>query len=60
MLNFFKIGTCLSCVVMDVLLIIEIFSEKGVNWRIIAVIGILIALGSIVTPLLKKIYPESV
>lgn len=54
--NYIRYGTCIMTIIMTILLIVDIFSSIEINWKIIVVNAILIALGTIVTPLLNKVY----
>jgi hypothetical protein len=51
----FKKATIILSAIMDILLLIEICSEIDISWKLLAVLAILIVLGTIVTPILNKI-----
>ncbi len=53
--NYFKYGTISLSICMDLLILIEIYTEIELYWKIQMVIAILIVLGTIVTPLLNKL-----
>ena len=53
--NYFKNGTTILSVIMDILLMSMIFLEIEIEWKLFAIIAILIVLGTIVTPLLNKL-----
>ena len=53
--NYFKNGTTILSVIMDILLMSMIFLEIEIEWKLLAIIAILIVLGTIVTPLLNKL-----
>ena len=55
MVNYLKNGTCILTFIMDALLLLDIYSNIEISWRLIVTIGILIVLGTIVTPLLNKL-----
>ena len=40
---------------MDLFLLIEIFVETEINWKLLSTLAILMVLGTIVTPLLDKL-----
>ena len=50
-----KIGTVILSAVIDILLLVIIFSEKELSWKLILVLAILIVLGTVTTPLLNKL-----
>ena len=53
--NYFKNGTIILSVIMDILLMTMIFLVIEIEWKLLAIIAILIVLGTIVTPLLNKL-----
>jgi len=53
--NYFKNGTIILSVIIDILLMLIIFFEIEFEWKLLAIITILIVLGTIVTPLLNKL-----
>lgn len=53
--NLFKNSTIALSIIMDLLLLIVIFSETKLSWKLLLIIAILIVLGTIVTPLLNKL-----
>lgn len=53
--NCFKNGTTILSVIMDILLMSMIFLEIEIEWKLLAIIAILIVLGTIVTALLNKL-----
>lgn len=53
--NCFKYGTVILSAIMDIISLLSIFLEIDVTWKLSATIAILIALGTLVTPLLKKL-----
>lgn len=53
--NYFKNGTTILSVIMDILLMSMIFLEVEIEWKLLAIIAILIVLGTIVSPLLNKL-----
>ncbi len=57
--NYFKYGTMCLSIFMDFLLLMEIYEVGDVSWRFVLVIIILVVLGTIVTPLLNKLYSKT-
>lgn len=53
--NYFKNGTIILSVIIDILLLLMIFLKIEIEWKLLAMIAILIVLGTIVSPLLKKL-----
>ena len=53
--NYFKNGTIILSVIIDILFLLMIFLEIEIEWKLLAIIAILIVLGTIVTPLLNKL-----
>lgn len=53
--NYFKKGTTILSVIMDILLMSMIFLNFEIEWKLLVIIAILIVLGTIVTPLLNKL-----
>lgn len=53
--NYFKSGTVILSLIMDILLMIMIFFETPIKWKLLTILSILIVLGTIVTPLLNKL-----
>lgn len=53
--NGFKIGTIALAILMDILILIEIYGNVEMNWKLMLILSILIALGTIVTPLMHKL-----
>lgn len=53
--KYFKYGTIICSVLIDVLWLLLIFAEIDVDWKVYAVLAILIVLGTIVTPLMSKL-----
>ena len=53
--SFVKYGTVILSAVLDILLLVWIIFELEVSWRLLFVLIILIALGTILTPLLNKL-----
>ena len=58
--NVFKIGTIILSVILDILILVEIYANIIMNWKLLVILGILIALGTIVTPLMNKLSKPSV
>ena len=58
--NIFKIGTIILAVILNVLVLVEIYANIIMNWKLLVILGILIALGTIVTPLMNKLSKPSV
>ncbi len=52
----FKYATIFASVVMDIILLVRIVYYFEVIWQLVAILGILIALGTIVTPIMYKIH----
>jgi hypothetical protein len=48
-----KMGTIVVSLIMDALFINNIVSDLNISWKVITVIGILVILGTIITPLLN-------
>lgn len=57
--NYFKNGIITLSIIMDVLLLLQIFTEMKLSWKFLSIIEILIVLGTIVTPLLNKLNNKS-
>ena len=53
--KYFKNGTIGLSIFMDLLFLIEIYAEIEIRWKLLLVVAILIALGTVVTPLLNKL-----
>lgn len=53
--NYFKNGTIIFSVIIDIMLLLQIFVEVEISWKLQSIIAILIVLGTIVTPLLNKL-----
>ena len=53
--KYFKIGTIILSVILDILILVEIYAEIAINWKVFVVFGILVVLGTIVTPLMNKL-----
>lgn len=53
--NYFKNGTIILSVIMDMLLMLFILLGIGIEWKLLTIIAILIVLGTIATPLLNKL-----
>lgn len=51
----FRNGTITLSIIMDLFLLIEIFVETELNWKLLSILAILMVLGTIVTPLLDKL-----
>ena len=51
----FRNGTITLSTIMDLFLLIEIFVETEINWKLLSILAILMVLGTIVTPLLDKL-----
>lgn len=51
----FRNGTITLSIIMDLFLLIEIFVETELNWKLLSILVILMVLGTIVTPLLDKL-----
>lgn len=51
----FRNGTITLSTIMDLFLLIEIFVETELNWKLLSILAILMVLGTIVTPLLDKL-----
>ena len=58
--NGFKIGTIILSVILDILVLVEIYANVVMNWKLLVILAILIALGTIVTPLMNKLSKPSV
>ena len=58
--NAFKISTIILSVILDILILVEIYANIVMNWKLIVILGILIALGTIVTPLMNKLSKPSI
>ena len=58
--NGFKISTIALSVVLDALVLIELYTDIVMNWKLIVILSILIALGTIVTPLMHKLSKPNV
>jgi len=56
---YYRNATIILSTIMDALLLIILYFEVEVNWKIIAILAILIALGTIVTPILNKLYKKN-
>ena len=56
--NYFKNSTITLSIIMDLLLLVVIFGEIESDWKLLLIIAILIVLGTIVTPLLNKLYSK--
>lgn len=56
---YFKNGTIIISVLLDGLLFLSIFAEIALSWKLIAMVSILIVLGTVVTPLLNKLNNKS-
>ena len=57
--NYFKNGTIILSSFIDILLMLMILFEIEIEWKLLAIIAILIVLGTIVTPLLNKLNNET-
>lgn len=57
--NYLKKGTLILSSLMDILLLLIIFIEVELSWKLLSAIAILIVLGTIVTPLLNKLNNKS-
>ena len=57
--NYFKDRTIILSLILDALLLTEIIGEISINWRFIAILAILVALGTIITPLSNKLNSKS-
>lgn len=53
--NYLKNSTILISIILDLLLLFEIYSEIKLSWKVIIILAILIVLGTIVTPLSNKL-----
>ncbi|MBE6144083.1 MAG: SHOCT domain-containing protein [Firmicutes bacterium] len=53
--SIFRETTIFLSIIIDILFLLMIFLEIDVSWKIVAILSILIALGTIVTPVLSKI-----
>lgn len=53
--SYIRLATIILSVVLDAILIFEIFSEATIEDKVISVLAILIALGTIVVPIMNKI-----
>ena len=51
----FRNSTITLSIIMDLFLLIEIFVETELNWKLLSILAILMVLGTIVTPLLDKL-----
>ena len=51
----FRNSTITLSTIMDLFLLIEIFVETELNWKLLSILAILMVLGTIVTPLLDKL-----
>ena len=51
----FRNSTITLSIIMDLFLLIEIFVETELNWKLLSILAILIVLGTIVTSLLDKL-----
>ena len=58
--NIFKIGTISLSVILNILILVEIYANIVMNWKLLVILSILIALGTIVTPLMYKLSKPSV
>lgn len=53
--NYFKNGTISLSIIMDVLLLLQIYLDIESNWKLLSAIAILIVLGTIVSPLMNRL-----
>lgn len=51
----FRNSTITLSIIMDLFLLIEIFVETELNWKLLSILAILMVFGTIVTPLLDKL-----
>ncbi len=51
----FRNSTITLPTIMDLFILIEIFVETEINWKLLSILAILMVLGTIVTPLLDKL-----
>ena len=51
----FRNSTITLSTIMDLFILIEIFVETELNWKLLSILAILMVLGTIVTPLLDKL-----
>lgn len=51
----FRNSTITLSTIMDLFILIEIFVETEINWKLLSILAILMVLGTIVTPLLDKL-----
>ena len=58
--NYFRNGTICLLGILDILLLLMIYFEIKISWKIIAILGILIVLGTIITPLINKLSVEKI
>ena len=55
LVNYFKSGTVLLSIIMDLLLLLQIYFDIELNWKLLVAIAILIVLGTTVSPLMNKL-----